>query len=129
MNSPLKRFLFLAGCCVLGPAACAAAARRIVPAYEITAVTVEPNPNGGYRITAAGRMRTGGHTNPRLRERGPRRNDELVLELVADAPPSGAVVTMVLQPVSAEYRSTGAGYRSVRVVGETNAIRRRLRQR
>lgn len=100
-----------------------------MPAYEITGVTVATIPNDGYRITATGRMRTGGHTNPRLREGRARRDDELVLELVADAPPPGAIVTMALQPVSAEYRATGAGYRLVRVVGETNEIRRRLPRR
>ena len=125
-NSPLKCLTLLGFCSILGIAACAAAGSRHVRAYEITAVAISVDPAGGYRITAQGRMRTGGHANPRLRPVGATGTHGLVLELIADGPPPGAMVAMVLQPVSADYRTTGKGIKSVRVVGETNDMRRRL---
>jgi len=123
-NAPLKPFLILALCCV--PGACAAADSRTVPAYEITAVTVTADPDGSYRITATGHMRTGGHTNPRLRKSRKSAAGTLVLELVADAPPTGSMVPMYLQPVSAEYRMTSESAKRVIIVGERNEIRRRI---
>lgn len=118
-------------CCsgVLGVAACAADAPRHVRAYEISAVAVSAAAAGRFRITAKGRMRTGGHTNPRLRPVGKVKGRELVLELIADPPPPGSVVALYLQPVSAEYRTTAKGVEFVRIVSETNMMRRRLPDR
>lgn len=118
--------MLLGFCSALGIAACAAAGSRHVRAYEITAIAISVDPAGGYRITAKGRMRTGGHANPRLRPVGAAGTQDLVLELIADGPPPGAMVTMALQPVSAEYRTAGTGHTSVRIVGETNEMRRPL---
>jgi hypothetical protein len=105
-----------------------AAEPRDIRAYEITAITISRSnaAAGGYRIVARGRMRTGGYTNPRLRPVNDVRNGDLVLELVAAAPPPGSAVTMMLQPVSAEYRTANKSLEFVRVVGETNELRRRL---
>jgi hypothetical protein len=124
MTKSFPKFLLFLCCCAAF--AGAAGELRVVRAYEVTAVKILAEDAGGYQITVAGRMRTGGHTNPRMRRADDVKQGELVLELVADAPSPGAMVAMVLQPVSATFRMSGGGVKFIRVVSKTNEIRRPL---
>lgn len=121
---------FFASSNIGGCAAGASGDARAVRAYDIVDAKLLTDDRGGYRLVVKGRMRTGGHANPRLRPVGPIRGGDLLLELVAQPPPPGTPVPMLLQPVSAEFAvGNGDRVKWVHVLAETNAVRRRLPRR
>jgi len=120
-----KSLSAMVSCAAFGIAACAAQEATVVRAYDVSTVHISVE-GSGYRIRAEGRMRTGGHANPRLRPVGTIANGELVLELVADAPRPGAMTAMFLQPVSAAYRVGSNALKFVVVISETTTLRHRL---
>ena len=85
---------------------------------SVTAVAVA----GGIQIQVRGAVRSGGWDNPRLKVLQVD-GRTVVVEFLAQAPPSGTVVIQGLLPVSAQVTvKAGSGVTSVRVEADANTV-------
>ena len=104
-----------------------AAQPRPVRVAEIVSVKIErlKDTDNSHRITAVGRVSTGGWADPRLRpirERHPN-NAVAGFEMIATPPKKGAIVTQALTELTATLETTiGAVQHTIVVRGRRNSV-------